>query len=108
MAVDASGAVTFTGALQGTVDFGGGPLVSAGGADIFVVRLDPAGGHVWSRSFGDLADQAGGSVALDPSGAAAIATISNSDLGLGSDFPPGRRSWSSLIRRGIPCGARDP
>jgi len=52
----------------GTVDFGGGNLVSAGGWDIFVAKYDPAGTHLWSQRFGDTEDDHGESVATDASG----------------------------------------
>lgn len=42
VAVDASGNVLVTGFFFGTVDFGGGPLTSAGSFDIFLLlRLRP-------------------------------------------------------------------
>jgi len=41
VAIDGSGNVVTTGSFGATVDFGGGPLTSAGGADIFVVDLTP-------------------------------------------------------------------
>lgn len=34
------------------VDFGGGPLASAGNYDVFVVKLTAAGNHLWSRRCG--------------------------------------------------------
>jgi hypothetical protein len=40
-AVDGAGNVLLTGNFVGTVDFGGGPLSSAGGYDIFVAKLSP-------------------------------------------------------------------
>ena len=39
VAVDEAGNVLVTGALHGTLDLGADPLVSAGGADIVVVKL---------------------------------------------------------------------
>ena len=36
-----------------TVDFGGGPLITAGNGDVFAVKLDPNGGHMWSKQFGE-------------------------------------------------------
>ena len=39
--IDGSGNVVTTGWFAATVDFGGGPLTSAGGSDIFVVDLTP-------------------------------------------------------------------
>jgi hypothetical protein len=65
--VDASGNPVVTGSFHGTVDFGGGPLASAGGADVFLLKLDGAGSHVWSKRFGNasgaMTDQAGTAVA---------------------------------------------
>jgi hypothetical protein len=51
-AVDAAGNVVLTGSFQGAVDFGGGPL-QAVGSDGFLAKLDPAGNHLWSKSFGN-------------------------------------------------------
>lgn len=54
--VDPQGHVVVAGHFRGTVDFGGGPLVSPGGErDIFVVEFDGSGNHLWSRSFGGAA-----------------------------------------------------
>ena len=68
VAVDGSDNVLLTGFFGGTVDFGAGPLTSAGldqSADIFVAKLDPTGGHLWSKRFGDADAQEGDSIALD-------------------------------------------
>jgi len=59
LAVDGPGAVLLTGDFSGVGDFGGGNLVSAGGTDIYVVKLGQGGAHVWSRRFGDFAGQIG-------------------------------------------------
>lgn len=53
LVVDASDNVAVTGPFQITVDFGNGPLVSAGSSDIFVLKLPPTGGTpLWSKRFG--------------------------------------------------------
>jgi hypothetical protein len=39
-------------AFNGTVDFGGGPLTSAGTSDLAIAKLDASGAHLWSKSFG--------------------------------------------------------
>lgn len=52
MAVDQEGNIIVAGDFLGTLDFGGGDLASAG-VDIFVVKLNPFGEHIWSRRFGD-------------------------------------------------------
>jgi hypothetical protein len=44
VAVDGSGDVIVTGRFEGTVDFGGGDLTSAGGSDIFVAKYSDAVG----------------------------------------------------------------
>ena len=86
VAVDAVGNVFVTGYFSGAVDFGGGALTSAGGQDVFVVRLDANGNHVWSRRFGNSSNQAGAGVAVDPSGnVLLVGTFSGSiDFGGGS------------------------
>ena len=68
VAVDASGNAAVAGRFEGTVDFGGGNLVSAGSADIFLARYDAGGVHEWSRRFGGANNDVGESVAMDPSG----------------------------------------
>lgn len=72
VAVDGTGNVLLTGAFAGTVDFGGGPLTSAGAYDIFVAKFDSAGNHLWSKRFGDASAQYGQSVAVDPAGNALL------------------------------------
>jgi hypothetical protein len=68
VAVDGSGDVILAGLLGGTAYFGGGPLTSAGKHDVFVVKLDPAGNHLFSRRFGDGEEQRVMDVAADGSG----------------------------------------
>ncbi len=55
IAADAAGNVYIAGTFQGTVDFGGGPLTAAMAApasDVFLLKLDPFGNHVFSKRFG--------------------------------------------------------
>jgi hypothetical protein len=68
VAVDSAESVIVTGGFQGTVDFGGGPLSSAGDWDIFVAQYDGTGNHLWSQRFGDASGQEGNCVAVDGSG----------------------------------------
>jgi hypothetical protein len=66
VAVDSFGAISITGSFEGTVDFGGGPLTSAGGGDIFLAHFDANGNHRWSYHFGDgRSRQNGNAVAAD-------------------------------------------
>jgi hypothetical protein len=68
VAVDGSGNVFIAGTFRGTVDFGGGGLVSAGANDIFLAKYDAAGVHQWSKRFGSTGFDGGASVAVDGSG----------------------------------------
>ena len=72
IATDAAGNVYTTGYFQGTIDFDPGPgvslMTSAGGTDIFVVKLDSAGNFVWARQFGGTSDDQGNGIAVDASG----------------------------------------
>lgn len=67
-ATDAAGNVVIAGFFSNTIDFGGGPLVSTGSWDIFVVKLDSAGHHLWSKRFGDSGQQEAHTVAVDAAG----------------------------------------
>ncbi|MFH1278491.1 MAG: SBBP repeat-containing protein [Candidatus Eisenbacteria bacterium] len=73
VAVDLLGNVLVTGQFRNTVDFGGGPLTSAGGDDIFVAKFDPNGNHLWSKRFGNGQDQEGLSIGVDDSGNVLVA-----------------------------------
>ncbi len=66
---DAADDVYAVGTFEGTVDFGGGPLVSAGGSDVFLVKYSASGDHLWSRRFGGPEEEDAPSVAVDASGA---------------------------------------
>ncbi len=85
LATDAANDVLVTGALVGTVDFGGGPLTSAGGEDVFVVKLDQDGDHQWSARYGDAgAEQRGQAVAADFEGNVLVAGIFDGSIDFGT------------------------
>ena len=68
IARDGDGSIFVTGYFQGTVDFGGGPLTSVGGHDIYVAKYDEAGTHLWSRCIGDASNDEGEFIAVDGTG----------------------------------------
>jgi hypothetical protein len=68
IALGDSGSVLTAGTFDGTVDFRGGSLVSAGGGDIFVAKFDSSGNHLWSERFGDWNNQLSSLVAANGSG----------------------------------------
>jgi hypothetical protein len=65
---DSLGNVALVGTASGTIDFGGGPLMSAGGSDAFVAKFDASGSHLWSSLYGDASNQSAGEVVFDASG----------------------------------------
>lgn len=71
--VDDAGNVIVAGSFSGSIDFGGGALVSAGGSDLFVAKFGPDGAHLWSRRFGDAAGQGEPALAVGASGGVVIA-----------------------------------
>ena len=70
--VDDLGDTYLVGSFRGTVDFDPGAgvanLVSRGGSDAFLLKLDAAGGLLWARSFGSAGDDAARGIALNPLG----------------------------------------
>jgi hypothetical protein len=86
IAVDAAGHVVVTGWFSGAVNFGDGPMPSAGPQDIFLVKLDASsGGHIWSAHFGDPTDVAplAVGVAVDASGGVLLAGYFSGDTTFG-------------------------
>jgi len=102
LAVDPAGGVVVTGVFSGTVDFdpdaGAAPLTAAGGTDVFVLKLDAAGGLVWARAVGGADDDTARAVAIDTTGAV---YVGGAFSGL-ADFDPG----PGLRQLGA-AGARD-
>jgi len=68
IAVDSSGNSYITGYFQGTVDFGGGNVTSAGSDDIFVLKLNSSGTFQWVSTFGGTSIDDGEDIAVDSSG----------------------------------------
>lgn len=85
VAVDSAGNALITGSFAGLTDFGGGPLTSAGGADVFVAKLDQGSGtHLWSRRAGATGTDQGVSAAIDTSGNAIVAGHFTSTVDFGT------------------------
>ncbi|MCK5796096.1 MAG: hypothetical protein KAI47_02880 [Deltaproteobacteria bacterium] len=68
VAVDNKGTIFVTGRFQGTANFGGGPLVSAGDFDIFIASYTAAGAYRWAKRFGKTTEDLGFDIALGPQG----------------------------------------
>ncbi|MGF2412513.1 MAG: LamG-like jellyroll fold domain-containing protein, partial [Ferruginibacter sp.] len=72
ISTDVSGNVYTTGNYLGTADFDPGAgtvnLISAGGADVFVSKLDISGNFVWAKSVGGIAGDIAYGISADASG----------------------------------------
>jgi len=66
--VGADGSIFVAGEFAGSADFGLGTLTSAGGADVFVLKLDAMGNPLASKRFGGVEDERATALALDPLG----------------------------------------
>jgi hypothetical protein len=72
VAADAAGNAHVIGSFSGSVDFGLGLLSSTGQVDVFLLEYGPSGLPVSVQKFGDVADQYGSQVEIDPLGAPVI------------------------------------
>jgi len=70
--VHPDGAIYLAAEIKKTVDFGGGPLTSAGSSDVALVKLDAGGSHQWSKSFGGEFEDRVSRIALDTSGVVVV------------------------------------
>lgn len=86
VAIDANSNIVMIGTFSGRMNFGGGVLQSLGSYDVFLVKLDPSGGHIWSRRFGGAEPQRGERLAIDARGNVNVAGhfYNSIDLGGGS------------------------
>ncbi len=100
VAVDAEGDVLIAGRFHGSVDFGGGPLVSAGLSDVYLARLSPEGEPRWSQRFGDASFQDATGLAVGPEGHIALAGTFDGSIDLGDGAltsPQGRGHFVALF-----------
>jgi len=107
VAIDKDGNVILGGSFQGTVDFGGGPLESAGSNDVFVAKLDKDGSPMWSKRFGNDKNQTLESVAVGPAGEIAIAGGFEATIDFGSGGYPSNGSLDAFIVKLNELGGSD-
>jgi len=96
VAADVSGNVYVTGYFSGVVDFdddfGGGledPKTSAGGKDIFVVKINPDGSYGWARRIGGTGDDRSRGISTDGSGNVYVTGWFNDVVDFDEDFGGG-------------------
>jgi hypothetical protein len=104
IALDSEGNTLVAGYFAGSVDFGGGPLTSAGGNDVFVAKYAPDGTHIWSRRFGASGNDSGRAIAVDASNNVYVTgTVTGTvDFGLGPIVGAG--GYDIYVARLSPAG----
>ncbi|MFN3917972.1 MAG: SBBP repeat-containing protein [Flavobacteriales bacterium] len=92
--LDATGNVYVTGTFRGTVDFDPGAgvsnLTSSGAEDIFVLKLDNNGNHIWSRCVGGSGYDWGSSLTVDASNNVYVSGSFTATV----DFDPGAGTFN--------------
>ena len=83
VAIDETGNILLAGTFTNALDFGGGPLTSAGDRDVFIVKLDPNGEHLWSYRFGDAYEQWARALAMGDDGTFVLAGNYTGNLDFG-------------------------
>lgn len=118
IATDSSGNIYITGSFAGSIAFGTKNLISSGGTDIFLLKLNPNGKPIWSEQFGDGAYQDGSLIAVDPSDNIYVTGRSATPIDLGGAQAPaglfvakltseGKRIWSKGLTTKTGCGGSD-
>jgi hypothetical protein len=101
IAIDAFGNSYTTGVFNGTADFNSDPaatnnLISAGGEDIFISKLDASGNLVWAKQLGGTSNDLGFGLAIDASGN----VVTTGEFRATSDFNPDAATANNLTSAG--------
>jgi hypothetical protein len=99
LSTDAEGNILILGDFWGAVDFGGPRLTSAGDRDIFLAKFDRNGAHLWSKRFGDEAEQVGEGLATDGEGAVYVAASFTGTLAFGGDLLVSKGRYNVALAR---------
>jgi hypothetical protein len=81
--IDPAGNLVVIGGFEASTDIGGGSLAAVGETDVFVLGLDSAGNHLFSRSFGSASYDYGIGVAVGAGGEIALAGSFDGAIDLG-------------------------
>jgi hypothetical protein len=84
IAVDQYDNVYVGGSFDGEISLGATSLVSAGGGDAFLIKLDPKGEPLWGRRAGDAALQQVNGIIVDHYGASTVVGTFNGTLDFGA------------------------
>ena len=99
MAVDSSGGAVVGGHFSGTLKLGTTTLVSKGGSDLFVARLDQTGKVLWAVGHGGSGDEQLRALALDSGGQVVLAGKFKGSSSFGSAALTSKGSWDIFVAR---------
>lgn len=85
IALDPAGNAVVYGEFGGNVSFGGDALRSEGNQDLFLLKLDAGGKHLWSQRFGGVFNELALGLAVDPAGHIAITGSFDNEIAFGPD-----------------------
>jgi hypothetical protein len=112
LGLDGADNIVVTGFFEGTANFGGSNLASAGSVDMFLAGFDAGGAHQWSHSFGDVDDDQGLRIAVDAAGNSFVTgwfegtvdfgggdltTVNGNDIFLAKYDASGAHQWSQCF-----------
>jgi hypothetical protein len=103
VAGDGSGGFFVAGYFDGSGDYGGGVLTSAGQRDAVLARYDASCKHLWSKRFGDAGDQGFEHIRVAPGGDIVVMGYDDATLDLGGGPLPA--GTGRLVARFSPDGA---
>lgn len=104
VAVTPAGEVIVTGYFRGVFSEGALSLTSAGLSDIFVMKLDSSGNPLWMKGFGDIYEQAGNAVSVDPDGNIVVVGEMNGSVNFGADVLASAGSSDAFVAKLSPSG----
>ncbi|WP_158501507.1 kelch repeat-containing protein [Vitiosangium sp. GDMCC 1.1324] len=97
---DGANNVVVTGGFEGNnVSFGGPPLPNAGDMDIFLLKMDANGNHLWSKSFGGPNTDAAEALAVASNGSIAITGELVGPTDFGGGPRTGHGGYDSFVAR---------
>ncbi|MGM0558980.1 MAG: DUF4215 domain-containing protein [Myxococcota bacterium] len=108
--VDADGNTYIVGSFGESVDFGGGQLDTTGRTDVFLMKLDASGQHVWSKGFGGAEFDRGSEIAVGSNvtvvgsvtgdvdfGGGAVSSNGGRDIFVAQFDEDGSHRWSTTL-----------
>ncbi|MEZ4301900.1 MAG: SBBP repeat-containing protein, partial [Polyangiaceae bacterium] len=105
VAADPQGNIALLADGFGSMDFGGGPLTSAGNYDLYVARFDPSGAPLWSKRFGGANADVGQSLTVDTAGNILFTGKSDTALDFGGGALPAAGGLDALVVKLDPLGS---